>query len=153
MRLSPTHVGLLLAGTLSMNAIAQEGSTDSTAAAEYEVIEAPAITSNKIKDSVLIEVARAGDRLVAVGAHGNIIYQSGDDNTWKQAAVPTSVLLTSIDFSDAQTGWATGHHGVIIKNDRWRQYLANRTGRFYAAGAGSCLLSATHCRTRTKSRR
>lgn len=127
MRLSPTHVGLLLAGTLSMNAIAQEGSTDSTAAAEYEVIEAPAITSNKIKDSVLIEVARAGDRLVAVGAHGNIIYQSGDDNTWQQAAVPTSVLLTSIDFSDAQTGWATGHHGVIIKTTdggkRWQTVL------------------------------
>ena len=128
MRLSPTHVGLLLAGTLSMNAIAQEGSTDSGSAAEYEVIEAPALTSNKIKESILIEVARAGERLVAVGAHGNIIVSDSQDiNTWQQASVPTSVLLTSVDFSDAQHGWATGHHGVIIKStdggDSWQRVL------------------------------
>ncbi|TDP40812.1 photosystem II stability/assembly factor-like uncharacterized protein [Idiomarina aquatica] len=128
MRLSPTHVGLLLAGTLSMNAIAQEGSTDSGSAAEYEVIEAPALTSNKIKESILIEVARAGESLVAVGAHGNIIVSDSQDiNTWQQASVPTSVLLTSVDFSDAQHGWATGHHGVIIKStdggDSWQRVL------------------------------
>lgn len=116
MRLSPAHVGLLLAGSLSMNAIAQEGSTDSGSAAEYEVIEAPALTSNKIKESVLIEVARAGERLVAVGAHGNIITANTTDiNTWNQAPVPTSVLLTSVEFSDSENGWATGHHGVIIR--------------------------------------
>lgn len=128
MRLSPAHVGLLLAGTLSMNAIAQEGSTDSGSAAEYEVIEAPALTSNKIKESVLIEVARAGDRLIAVGAHGNItIADVNDINTWQQAPVPTSVLLTSVDFSDAKHGWATGHHGVVIRStdggESWQRVL------------------------------
>lgn len=128
MRLSPTHVGLLLAGMVSMNAIAQEGSADSGSAAEYEVIEAPALTSNKIKESVLIEVANAGKRLVAVGAHGNIIVSaSADGNTWEQASVPTSVLLTSVDFSDAKHGWATGHHGVIIRTtdggNNWQRVL------------------------------
>lgn len=113
MRLSPTRVGLMLASVLSMNAIAQDGSEQ--AATDYEVIEAPALTSNKIKDSVLIEVASTGQHLVAVGAHGNIIYQQ--DNTWQQAAVPTSVLLTSVTFANNTVGYATGHHGVVIKTE------------------------------------
>ncbi|RUO77648.1 WD40/YVTN/BNR-like repeat-containing protein [Idiomarina seosinensis] len=117
MRLSPTHVGLLLTGLLSMNAIAQEGSTDTGSAAEYDVIEAPAITAKveKIKQSALIEIAAAGDKLVAVGAHGNIIHRESDGNTWQQASVPTSVLLTSVQFFNEQIGWATGHHGVLLK--------------------------------------
>ncbi|MGM0526535.1 MAG: WD40/YVTN/BNR-like repeat-containing protein [Pseudomonadota bacterium] len=129
MRLSPTHVGLLLTGLLSMNAIAQEGSTDKGAAAEYEVIEAPAITAKveKIKQSALIEIAAAGDKLVAVGAHGNIIHRQRDDNTWQQASVPTSVLLTSVHFFNEQIGWATGHHGVLLKTEdggkNWRRVL------------------------------
>ncbi|MGM0481679.1 MAG: WD40/YVTN/BNR-like repeat-containing protein [Pseudomonadota bacterium] len=117
MRLSPTHVGLLLTGLLSVNTIAQEGSVSTSAATDYEVIEAPALTSTptKIKSSVLIEIAAAGDRLVAVGDYGNIIYRSPEDSTWQQASVPTSVLLTSVTFFNDLVGYATGHHGVILK--------------------------------------
>lgn len=128
MRLSPTHVGLMLASVLSMNTIAQEGSNQTGSASQYDVIEAPAITSNIIQQSVLIEVTATEQRLVAVGAHGNIIYRHRDDNnTWQQAAVPTSVLLTSVEFASNRVGWATGHHGVIIKTtdggENWQRVL------------------------------
>ncbi|WP_404399282.1 hypothetical protein LG288_06370 [Idiomarina seosinensis] len=117
MGLSPTHVGLLLTGLLSVNTIAQESGASNSAAADYEVIEAPALTSTptKIKSSVLIEIAAAGDRLVAVGDYGNIIYRDKKDSTWQQASVPTSVLLTSVTFFNQSVGYATGHHGVILK--------------------------------------
>ena len=83
------------------------------------------MSSDRIKSEVLIEVTTVGTRLIAVGAHGNIIWKEGDD--WQQAEVDTSVLLTSIAFADEQNGWATGHHGVIIKSEdggkSWKRQL------------------------------
>jgi photosystem II stability/assembly factor-like uncharacterized protein len=64
--------------------------------------------------AILISIARAGDRLVAVGAHGVIICSDDNGKTWKQAAVPTSETITSVGFATPQTGWAAGAQGVIL---------------------------------------
>lgn len=111
MRLFLAPAGVLFGALVSTTVLAQEA--DTTTVTDYDVISAPALPSNKIKNEVLIEMAMAGSRLVAVGAHGNVIYK--DDENWVQADVDTSVLLTSVAFADDTTGWATGHHGVIIK--------------------------------------
>src|SRR5690606_16670813 len=62
----------------------------------------------------LIDVTSAGDRLVAVGQRGHIIYSDDGGKTWEQGEVPVNVLLTAVHFPDATNGWAVGHGGVIL---------------------------------------
>lgn len=62
----------------------------------------------------LIAVTRAGERLVAVGIHGVIIYSDNNGKTWTQAKVPVNVTLTSVSFPTAMQGWAVGHFGVVL---------------------------------------
>ncbi len=64
--------------------------------------------------SLLLDVTRAGERIVAVGAHGNIIVSSDEGATWTQVLAPTRALLTGVCFPDPQHGWAVGHDGVIL---------------------------------------
>jgi len=123
MRLSLTPLGVLLGAIFSTTVLAQD--SDTTTITDYDVISAPALSSDRIKSEVLIEVTTVGARLVAVGAHGNIIWK--ESNNWEQAKVDTSVLLTSVDFAGEENGWATGHHGVIIKTEdggkTWKRQL------------------------------
>lgn len=64
--------------------------------------------------SLLLDIARAGDRFVAVGDHGNIVVSPDNGQTWTQSIAPTRALLTSVTFPDAQHGWVVGHDGVIL---------------------------------------
>lgn len=57
--------------------------------------------------------AQAGDRTVAVGDYGFVIY-SDDGERFVQAEVPTRSPLTSVFFLDAARGWAAGHDGTVI---------------------------------------
>jgi photosystem II stability/assembly factor-like uncharacterized protein len=78
------------------------------------VLERPALTVAEPERAVLIGLARAGKRLVAVGAQGLIIVSDDDGNTWRQVPVPVSVTLTAVDFPTAREGWAVGHAGSVL---------------------------------------
>ena len=62
--------------------------------------------------SLLTDVARSGERYVAVGARGAILV-SDDAKSWHQANVPTRMTFTAVAAIDAQI-WAVGHEGVIV---------------------------------------
>jgi photosystem II stability/assembly factor-like uncharacterized protein len=65
--------------------------------------------------SLLIAIASAGPRLVAVGDRGIIVLSDDRGASWVQAAsVPSQVLLTGVCFLDAQHGVAVGHDEVIL---------------------------------------
>ncbi len=64
--------------------------------------------------SLLLDVARAGNRLVAVGDRGHVLLSDDEGRTWKQIIVPTRAMLTGVSFGDARHGWAVGHDGVIL---------------------------------------
>jgi photosystem II stability/assembly factor-like uncharacterized protein len=65
--------------------------------------------------SLLIALATAGPRLVAVGDRGIIVLSDDRGASWVQAAsVPTQALLTGVCFLDAQHGVAVGHDEVIL---------------------------------------
>jgi len=64
--------------------------------------------------SLLLDVARAGSRLVAVGDRGHVLLSDDEGATWRQVIVPTRAMLTGVSFGDAQHGWAVGHDGVIL---------------------------------------
>lgn len=67
---------------------------------------------------MLMDAARAGSRIVAVGEHGVVILSENDGNTWRQAShVPVSATLSAVTFTDAQHGWAVGQWGVILATD------------------------------------
>jgi len=65
------------------------------------------------KESILLDVTRAGDRLVAVGERGHVVV-SADGDHWTQAeVVPTRSTLTTV-FGLGKRLWAGGHDAVII---------------------------------------
>ncbi|QZP31662.1 WD40/YVTN/BNR-like repeat-containing protein [Pseudomonas sp. DR48] len=74
----------------------------------------PSITSAMAAQSVMLSVARAGDRLVAVGERGFIIVSDDNGRTWKQVNSPVSMTLVRVRFIDDREGWAVGHAGVVL---------------------------------------
>ncbi|MEO1828767.1 MAG: YCF48-related protein [Pseudomonas sp.] len=74
----------------------------------------PAVKSELASHTLLLDVAAAGDRLVAVGSRGHIVYSDDQGASWTQAEVPARQLLTSVFFVDANNGWAVGHDSVIL---------------------------------------
>lgn len=65
--------------------------------------------------SLLIAVAAAGPRLVAVGDRGIIVLSDDRGRTWAQPTeVPTQALLTGVCFLDDARGVAVGHDEVIL---------------------------------------
>lgn len=82
-----------------------------------QALEAPARISAKAGNSAILAVARAGDRLVAAGERGIVVYSTDHGQHWTQAATPTSVTLTALRFIDAQRGWAVGHMGIVLHTE------------------------------------
>lgn len=73
-------------------------------------------------ESVLLDVTRIGDRLVAVGERGHVVW-SDDGVQWQQAeTVSTRSTLTAV-VAVGQRLWAAGHDTVIITSgDRGRTW-------------------------------
>ncbi len=74
----------------------------------------PAVEQPEPTRLPLMDITRAGERLVVVGERGVIAYSDDKGVSWQQAASPVSTTLTSVTFADASSGWATGHGGVIL---------------------------------------
>lgn len=89
------------------------------ARAEPDVLERAAAmrTIERSTTSVLLSIARAGERFVTVGERGLVLWSDDQGKSWQQATVPVSVTLTSVEFADPKTGWAVGHSGVILRSD------------------------------------
>ena len=88
------------------------------AAALLFAVPLPAAESSELAalapKSLLLAVARAGDRLVAVGDRGHVLLSADQGRNWTQSPTPTRALLTGVSFADARHGWAVGHDGVIL---------------------------------------
>lgn len=79
-------------------------------------LERPALRTARAASAVLLGIATAGKRLVAVGERGIIIWSDDGGRTWTQAEVPVSVTLTSVSFASPAVGWVAGHGGVILNS-------------------------------------
>lgn len=98
----------LLAGAVTL------GSISAPLLAVEDVLVTPSMKAAKAKQSLLLDIAKAGERLVAVGARGHILYSDDNGGKWEQSNVPVSVLLTSLVFPTVTQGWAVGHSGVVL---------------------------------------
>ena len=77
---------------------------------------------------LLTDGARNGNRVVAVGDRGYIVYSEDNGATWSRAKSPPAPLLTAIEFADAKSGWAVGHDSVILATtdggETWTQQFS-----------------------------
>jgi photosystem II stability/assembly factor-like uncharacterized protein len=91
----------------------------------------PAIPSPDAPRTLLLDVSRAGDRLVAVGEQGHIIWSDDNGASWTHAEVPVSLMLTGVVFPTAERGWAVGHEAVVLSSGdggkTWSVALASET--------------------------
>jgi len=79
-----------------------------------DIIDTPSRPTLLAPESLLNDVTRAGDRIVATGERGHIIFSDDEGKTWVQGQVPVSVTMTGIDFGTDTHGWAVGHSGVVL---------------------------------------
>ncbi|MGJ7509838.1 WD40/YVTN/BNR-like repeat-containing protein [Variovorax sp. GT1P44] len=80
-----------------------------------DVLDAPAMKSPLASRTLLNGLASAGDRIVAVGQRGHVVYSDDGGTNWRQAEVPVSSDLVAVTFPDAANGWAVGHDGVVLR--------------------------------------
>lgn len=74
----------------------------------------PVIRTSKAPESLLQDVVRVGDKLVAVGERGHIIYSDTHGKTWQQADVPSRAMLNAVYFVSSDKGWAVGYDGLVL---------------------------------------
>lgn len=83
--------------------------------------------------AVLLGIAQAGKRLVAVGERGLIVVSDDEARTWRQVPVSLSVSLTAVHFATTKKGWAVGHRGVILgTSDGGESWTPQLDGRRFA---------------------
>ena len=75
---------------------------------------APAEIMPLAQHRILNDVARVGDRYIAVGMRGHVL-ASDDGKTWAQKPVPVRSMLVTVAFPTNKVGYAAGHDGAIIK--------------------------------------
>jgi photosystem II stability/assembly factor-like uncharacterized protein len=121
---------LSLAAGVSLAAMAATGATQGW----LDVLDAPALKSPLAARSLLNGLALAGQRVVAVGQRGHILYSDDAGKSWQQADVPVTSDLVAVYFPTPQAGWAVGHDGVVLHSaDAGRTWKLQRDGRPNAA--------------------
>ncbi|PSF06844.1 photosystem I reaction center subunit IV [Marinobacter halophilus] len=94
-----------------------------------DILETPARTTLLAPKSLLNDATRAGERIVAVGERGHIIFSDDEAQTWTQSSVPVALTLNAVDFGSEQHGWAVGHSGVVLhSSDRGENWSLQLTG-------------------------
>lgn len=87
--------------------------TAATLAQEVRV--APARIDGNASQAMMLGIAKAGNRMVAVGEHGYVLLDDGDGKKPRQAKkVPVDFTLTAVSFVDKRNGWAVGHGSSVI---------------------------------------
>lgn len=66
---------------------------------------------------ILIDIVRAGDRLIAVGERGFAMLSDDAGKTWKARETPVTRTLTGVAFQDAKVGVAVGHGGSLVRTE------------------------------------
>lgn len=116
-----TAGGLLLTALLALPAVA---------APVGEALQRPALAVRAPERSVLLSLAQAGERWVAVGERGVVVLSDDGGRRWRQAPCPVSVTLTAVRFADAKRGVAVGHGGAVLTTadggESWQLRLDGR---------------------------
>ncbi|MDN3922949.1 WD40/YVTN/BNR-like repeat-containing protein [Roseateles violae] len=95
-----------------------------------DVLDTPAQQSALAPRAPLSGLAQAGERIVAAGQRGHILWTDDAGAHWQQAQVPVSSDLLALSFPTPQQGWAVGHDGVILaSSDAGKTWTRQLDGR------------------------
>ena len=86
-----------------------------TASAQTPTADQRAVAAARVTQSLFLDGAAIGDRVVVVGERGHILVSRDAGRTWTQAAVPTRTTLTGVSLFDSARGWAVGHDATILR--------------------------------------
>lgn len=93
-------------------------------------LDRPAARTTLVASTPVNAIARAGQRLVAVGIRGLVIVSDDEGATWRQVEVPVASDLTALQFVTPALGWAVGHDGVVLHSAdgglHWTRQLDGR---------------------------
>ncbi|MGD8396912.1 MAG: YCF48-related protein, partial [Candidatus Eiseniibacteriota bacterium] len=67
-----------------------------------------------VRQSLFLDIAVAGDRVVAIGERGHVLVSDDAGRSWMQVAVPTRRALTGLAAVDGTHLWAVGHDAIIL---------------------------------------
>lgn len=67
--------------------------------------------------SLMLGIARTGDRLVVVGEHGRILLSDDSGKTWRGVASGSVATLNSVRFVTSKTGFVVGWDATILRTD------------------------------------
>lgn len=120
------HFFLSLAAGTALAGMAATGAVQGW----VDVLDSPALASPLAARGLLNGLASAGERIVAVGQRGHILWSDDRGANWKQAQVPVSSDLVAVAFPTPTQGWAVGHDGVILHSaDAGKTWTRQRDGR------------------------
>jgi photosystem II stability/assembly factor-like uncharacterized protein len=105
---------VMLAGSLEMGLLLVPAFSNAAPPSGVDALDRAAIKVARPTGVFLVAITRAGNRLIASGEHGVIIYSDDNGTSWTQASVPVDVTITCMQFISPQTGWAAGAFGVIL---------------------------------------
>ena len=149
-----------LSATFAMASVLAMAAPVQAADIDVEPIEF-AVQAENATTKLLLDVAKAGDRLVAVGEFGHVVLSDDGGKTWSQAKeVRTQVALNSVVFVNDQVGFAAGHDATVLKTidggDTWRVFYRDTEfenpllavyfedeNKGYAVGAFSLMVETT----------
>jgi photosystem II stability/assembly factor-like uncharacterized protein len=66
---------------------------------------------------ILIDIARAGKRIVTVGERGFALISDDGGSTWRARETPVTRTLTGVAFSGDKLGVAVGHGGSVVRTE------------------------------------
>ncbi len=107
---------LLIAPAIALAGAALADPAPAPAPSPSPALSIPALAIAHAESGLLLSIATAGKRLVAVGGNGAIVV-SEDGAHWTQVPSPVDVTLTGVAFADALHGWAVGHDALILHTD------------------------------------
>jgi photosystem II stability/assembly factor-like uncharacterized protein len=92
-------------------------------------LDRPATMAKMAEKGLLLSVAAAGKRIVAVGERGHILISDDNGLSWRQVQAPVSVTLTAVRFASPLKVWALGHSGVVLhSNDAGETWVKQLDG-------------------------
>jgi len=107
-----TALAMAAALTVTVAAGAKVIAAENQSIAEPDSL--PAVSITHATHAAVLDTTNAGERLVAVGERGVVLWSDDQGQHWQQAQVPSSVTLTAVHFVDANNGWAVGHYGLVL---------------------------------------
>ena len=92
----------------------------------------PPVVAIKPDRIILLDIDKAGERLVAVGERGFVLYSDDEGGTWTARPTPVTRTLTGVAFKDPKTGVAVGHGGSVVRTEdagaTWTQVEVEEAG-------------------------